>query len=78
MHGGVTKGRIRNEMFHNRVKVISQNDFVLLYSAPSLKGDKWNQNMQQNTSHSLSVPPDPHTVGSSIQAWTFLLPPTCH
>lgn len=55
-------------MFHYRLKVISQNDFVLIYSAPYVKGDKWDQNMQQNTSYSRSVPPDPLTIGSNVHA----------
>ena len=36
---------IRIEMFHHRIKVIIQKSFVLIYSDPSLLGDKWTHTM---------------------------------
>ncbi len=52
---------VRIEMFHHRVKVITQNNFVLICSNPSLKGDKWTQAMPAK-----SPPQHDRAIGSAL------------
>ena len=54
---------IRIEMFYHRIKVITQNNFVLICSDPSCQGDKWTQTMPAKCPPQITEPLDPLTVG---------------
>ncbi len=55
---------IRTEMYHHRIKMITQNSFALICSVPGTSGPK---PCQQNARHSIAEPPH-------FQRVTFILP----
>ena len=81
MDGGIDSQEtttIRIEMFHHRIKVIAQNNFVLICSDPSLKGDKWIQTMPAKCppQHSRATG-SPHCRGQAFRPVPFF-PLICH